>query len=169
MQPDRQLMARIRLVVFDVDGVFTDGRFYLGDDGKEVKCFHTQDGYGVRCLLAAGIAVAIISGRESAAVEHRMRELGVPHVVQGCKDKVRAYETLLSELGLERDNAAYVGDDVPDLHLLRSVALPIAVANAVGPVKEACAYVTSAGGGFGAVREVCDLILDSLDTNRSDQ
>ena len=157
--PDPKKLAAIRLVVFDVDGVFTDGRFYLADDGTETKAFNTQDGYGVRRLLGAGIAVAVISGRRSGAVERRMKELGVAHVFQGCGDKVHVFEGLLADLQLEADSAAYVGDDIPDLHLLQCVALPIAVANAVPEVKKACAWVTTAAGGFGAVREVCELIL----------
>ena len=157
--PDRNLLATIRLVAFDVDGVFTDGRFYLSDDGVETKSFNTQDGFGIRQLLDAGIAVAVISGRSSAAVERRMQELGVAHVFQGCKDKITAFETLLAELNLQSANAAYVGDDLPDLPLLSRVAFPVAVANAVAQVKSACAYVTAAPGGFGAVREVCDLVL----------
>lgn len=159
--PDAELLRAIRLVVFDVDGVFTDGRFYLSDDGVESKSFHTQDGYGIRQLLGAGIAVAIISGRRSGAVEKRMQELGVRHVFQGCTDKVRVFEDLLTQLDLQADNSAYVGDDIPDLHMLRSVALPIAVANAVTEVKNVCSYVTTASGGCGAVREVCNLILGS--------
>lgn len=149
----------IRLVAFDVDGVFTDGRFWLSDDGVESKCFHTQDGFGVRRLLQNGIQVAIISGRPSRAVELRMRELGVEHVLLGQRDKVRAMDELLTRLGLGSDQCAYVGDDIPDLDLLGRVGLPIAVANAVAEVREASAYTTSASGGHGAVREICDLIV----------
>lgn len=164
--PDTEILSAIRLVVFDVDGVFTDGRFYLSDDGVESKSFHTQDGYGIRQLLGAGIAVAIISGRRSGAVEKRMQELGVRHVFQGCKDKVRVFEELLTQLDLREENSAYVGDDIPDLHMLRSVALPIAVSNAVAEVKNACTYITTAPGGRGAVREVCNLILGSAKGTR---
>ena len=94
------LLANIRLVAFDVDGVFTDGRFYLSNDGVESKAFNTQDGYGVRQVLLAGIEVAVISGRRSAAVQHRMDELGVRHVIQGCSDKIAAFEALTKELGI---------------------------------------------------------------------
>ena len=156
--PDPQILAAIRLVVFDVDGVFTDGRFYLANDGTESKAFHTQDGYGVRRLLGCGIEVAVISGRSSKAVDRRMQELGVRQVYQGCKDKVQQFEQLLEQLDLRAENAAYVGDDIPDLQLLGMVALPIAVANAVDEVRQASAWVTRASGGAGAVREVCDLI-----------
>ncbi len=148
-------------VAFDVDGVFTDGRFYLADDGTETKAFHTQDGYGVRRLLQAGLAVAVISGRESGAVSRRMAELGVEHVIQGCDDKVAAFERLLDELGIAAAQAAYAGDDIPDLPLLGRVGLPIAVANAVDEVRAAAAFVTQARGGAGAVREICDAIVSA--------
>lgn len=152
-------VANIKLVAFDVDGVFTDGRFYLSNDGVESKTFSTQDGFGIRRILDAGIEVAVISGRASAAVEQRMGELGVRFVVQGCKDKIAAFDAITAELGISDAETAYVGDDVPDLPLLGKVALSVAVANAVSEVHEQCDYVTSAKGGFGAVREVCDLLL----------
>lgn len=151
-------LSSIRLLAFDVDGVFTDGRFYLSDDGVETKAFCTQDGYGVRQALAAGIEIAVISGRKSRAVERRMSELGVPHVVLGCSDKVAACDKLRRTLGCEWENCAYVGDDNPDLPLLRSVGFSVAVANATSDVLEACNYTTTAAGGSGAVREVCDLV-----------
>ncbi len=152
-------LDKIRLVAFDVDGVFTDGRFYLSDDGIESKAFHTQDGFGIRQLVKAGIYVAVISGRTSGAVARRMAELKVRHVVQGCADKVAALDKIIAELGIRKDECAYVGDDVPDLPLLRHVGYPIAVANAVSAVRDYCAHTTVANGGFGAVREVCELVL----------
>jgi len=151
-------LADIRLVAFDVDGVFTDGRFYLSNDGVETKAFHTQDGYGVRRLLTSGVEVAVISGRQSGAVKKRMAELQVPHVVLGCKDKVAAMDELATKLGLDVSACAYVGDDLPDLPLLENVGFSVAVANAVPALQERCDYVTVKAGGFGAVREVCDLI-----------
>jgi len=156
--PNSKLSA-IRLVAFDVDGVFTDGRFYLSDDGVESKAFNTQDGFGIRQLINAGVDVAVISGRQSGAVERRMAELGVTHVVQGCKDKVAALGEIVDTLDITTGQCAYVGDDVPDLPLLNAVGYSIAVANAVSDVRERCDYTTSAGGGHGAVREVCELIL----------
>lgn len=156
-----QALASIRLVAFDVDGVFTDGRFYLSDDGVESKAFHTQDGFGIRQLISAGIEVAVISGRKSAAVERRMEELGIAHVVQGCKDKVAALQDMTVTLGIDASQCAYVGDDIPDLPLLNTIGYPIAVANAVAAVKERCQYTTVARGGHGAVREVCELIITS--------
>jgi len=154
-------LARIRLVAFDVDGVFTDGRFYLSDDGVESKAFHTQDGFGIRQLIESKIVVAVISGRKSGAVERRMAELGVPHVVQGCKDKVAALDGIIESLGITTRECAYVGDDIPDLPLLNHVGVSIAVANAVGALHEQCDITTSATGGAGAVREVCELLLAS--------
>ncbi|NOR37352.1 MAG: HAD hydrolase family protein [Woeseiaceae bacterium] len=156
--PNSKLSA-IRLVAFDVDGVFTDGRFYLSDDGVESKAFNTQDGFGIRQLINAGIDVAVISGRQSGAVERRMAELGVTHVIQGCKDKVAALGEIVETLGITTGQCAYAGDDVPDLPLLNTVGYSIAVANAVLEVREQCDYTTSADGGHGAVREVCELIL----------
>lgn len=156
-----QKLAAVRLVAFDVDGVFTDGRFYLSDNGIESKAFHTQDGFGVRQLLNADIAVAVISGRNSGAVERRMGELGVPYVVQGCKDKVAALENIIETLDIKRHECAYVGDDIPDLPLLNHVGVSIAVANAVPALISRCDITTSAAGGCGAVREVCELLLAS--------
>lgn len=156
-------LARIRLAAFDVDGVFTDGRFYLSDAGIESKAFNTQDGFGIRQILDANIAVAVISGRNSGAVERRMAELGVPHVVQGCKDKVAALDRIIETLGITAGACAFVGDDIPDLPLLNHVGLSIAVANAVQAVRTTCDITTSAAGGNGAVREVCDLLLAGQD------
>ncbi len=151
----------VRLIAFDVDGVFTDGRFYLSDDGVESKSFHTQDGFGIRQLITTGISVAVISGRRSGAVDRRMQELGVPYIVQGCKDKVAALDAIVAELGITTDECAYVGDDVPDLPLLRYVGVSIAVANAVATVRMQCDYLTTASGGSGAVREACELLLST--------
>lgn len=155
-------LKHTQLVVFDVDGVFTDGRFYLSDDGVETKAFCTQDGFGIRQLIEADVHVAVISGRRSGAVEKRMHELGVKHVVQGSKDKVADFERIISELGVTPQQSAFVGDDVPDLALLRTVGTPIAVANAVAEVKASCDIVTRSSGGSGAVREVCELVLAAL-------
>ena len=155
-------LAGIRLVAFDIDGVFTDGRFYLSDDGVESKAFSTQDGFGVRQLLKAGIEVAVISGRHSGAVEKRMAELDVPHVILGCSDKTAAFDELAESLNITPDEAAFVGDDIPDLPLLSKVGYSIAVANAVSAVREYCDYTTERPGGSGAVREVCELVLAAI-------
>jgi 3-deoxy-D-manno-octulosonate 8-phosphate phosphatase (KDO 8-P phosphatase) len=155
----RPCPADIGLVGFDVDGVFTDGRFYLSDAGVETKAFSTQDGYGIRQLLDAGIGVAVISGRQSEAVERRMAELGVGYVFQGCSDKVAAFDRVLGELGIGLAQSAFAGDDVPDLALLRHAGYAFAVANAVPEVRAACDAVTVATGGRGAVREICETVL----------
>lgn len=154
-------LSGIRLVAFDVDGVFTDGRFYLSDDGVESKAFNTQDGFGIRQLIKADIAVAVISGRKSVAVERRMKELGVQHLVQGCADKVAALDDIAGALGITTHECTYVGDDIPDLPLLKHVGISVAVANAVAQLHDECDYTTSATGGFGAVREVCELVLSA--------
>ena len=156
------LMQKIRLVAFDVDGVFTDGRFYLSDDGVESKAFDTQDGFGILQLQNAGIAVAIISGRPSGAVRKRMAELGVEHVHLACKDKLATFDALTQKLGIAAGETVYVGDDIPDLPLLSKVGYSIAVANAVAAVREFCDYTTTAAGGNGAVREVCEHVLSRI-------
>ena len=156
-------LVKIRLVAFDVDGVFTDGRFYLSNAGVESKAFFTQDGFGVRQLLATGIDVVVISGRKSDAVEKRMSELGVTHVIQGCGDKVAALDRIIADLGITPAECAYVGDDIPDLPLLNHVGVSVAVANAVSELRRQCDISTSAAGGHGAVREVCDLVLAAQD------
>lgn len=161
MNNRNQTLSDVRLVVFDIDGVFTDGRFYISNDGVESKTFHTHDGFGVKQLLEAGLVVAVISGRESAAVEHRMIELGIQHIIQGTSDKVAAFKLLVKDLGINEAQAVYVGDDVPDLPLLRRVGFSVAVSNAHDDVKAECDHTTVKAGGFGAVREVCDLVLQA--------
>lgn len=156
-------LANIRLLAFDIDGVFTDGRFYLSDDGVESKAYSTQDGFGLRRALDAGLEVAVISGRASRSVELRMQELGIRHVFLACKDKVAALEGLAASLGIALDDCAFVGDDIPDLALMRRVGLPVAVANAVPEVRDICAVTTRASGGHGAVREICDMVLAAKD------
>ncbi len=157
--PLAEQLAAIELVGFDVDGVFTDGRLYVSDDGSETKIFHTQDGYGIRRLLDAGVHVAVISGRGSAAVERRMAELGVRHVHLACKDKVAAFNALLESLKVDVSRTAFVGDDVPDLGVLQAAGVAIGVANAHPSIHNACDWITSRSGGAGAVREVCDGVL----------
>ncbi len=155
------LGGRIRLLVLDVDGVLTDGRLWFGPDGEQLKAFHVRDGVGIKAVLGAGIEVAIISGRRSAAVERRAAELGIRHLRQGCEDKAEALRALGAALGVPADAAACVGDDTPDLPMMALVALPIAVADAHPSVLAAARHVTRAAGGAGAVREVCDLLLDA--------
>ncbi len=152
-------LALLRLIVFDLDGFFNVGRLMLVVDGREYKTFHTQDGYGVRRLLEAGVQVAIISGRRSGAVDRRMTELGVTRVVQGCRHKVPELHAMADDLGIDLAEVAYVGDDLPDLEAMRACGLAIAVANAVEGIVAEADYVTARGGGDGAVREVADLVL----------
>ena len=149
----------VRLAVFDVDGVMTDGTLYIGPQGEALKAFNILDGHGVKMLQSAGVATAIISGRSSEAVTKRAGELGIRHVVQGAEDKVREFEKVRASLGLEASACAFVGDDLPDLPVMRLCGLAVAVANAVEPVKSAAHYVTRAHGGRGAVREFCELVL----------
>jgi 3-deoxy-D-manno-octulosonate 8-phosphate phosphatase (KDO 8-P phosphatase) len=158
-----ELLAGVRLIAFDVDGVLTDGRFYLSDDGVETKAFSTQDGYGIRRLIGAGIHVAVISGRLSGAVERRMSELGVKNVYLGCGDKVQALESLRGELGIASAHCAFAGDDVPDIAVMRAAGVAIAVANAHSEVQEISDFTTTRSGGHGAVREICDLLLSARD------
>jgi len=161
-------LAALELVGFDIDGVFTDGRFYLSDDGSESKAFHTQDGFGIRRLIDAGVAVAVISGRASGAVEIRMRELGVRHVLLRCRDKLAAFRDLLAELDIDASHAAFVGDDVPDLKLLGAAGVAIGVANAHAEIRKDCDWITASAGGSGAVREVCDAVLAAREQAAAD-
>lgn len=151
--------ARIRLAVFDIDGVFTDGRILIGSDGVEYKAFSVRDGVGVKGLLRAGIEVAIISGRASPAVDRRMAELGVTRVVQGCDDKAAALAQLWHETGVSANETAYLGDDTPDLPAMRLVGLPAAVADAHPEARAQAHWVSALPGGAGAVREFCELLL----------
>lgn len=155
----RELASRIRLAVFDIDGVFTDGRLWMGSDGVELKAFSVRDGVGIKDLLAAGVEVAIISGRASAAVDRRMAELGVRRVVQGCADKAAALGELLRETGIDAGVTAYLGDDTPDLPAMRLAGLPAAVADAHPEAQAAAVWVSTLPGGHGAVREFCELLL----------
>lgn len=151
----------IRLALFDVDGVLTSGSLYINSKGTESKAFNTQDGHGIRMLLHYGIEVGVITGRSSEALEHRMRDLQVKHVYQGCRDKLNAFQALLSKLNLNEHQAAFTGDDIADLQIMSRCGLAIAVANAHAFVKQHAHWETSAKGGHGAVREVCDLLLDA--------
>ena len=151
----------IRLLVLDVDGVLTDGRLYFSSRGEEMKSFHVRDGAGIVRLIRAGIQVAVISGRQSRAVERRMSELGVTWVRQGIEDKMLALRELLDILGLGPQAVASMGDDLADLPIFEVARLAIAVADAHAAVKSRAHFITQAMGGQGAVREVCDLILES--------
>ena len=152
--------GRIRLVIFDVDGVLTDGSLFVGDDGQEYKACHSRDGHGIKMLMRTGVEVAIITGRTSQVVEHRMRNLGITRFYQGQEDKMVAFRRLIAELGLDAEQVAYVGDDVVDLPVMRQVGLAIAVQDAHGLVKQHAHWQTPHGGGRGAGRDVCELIME---------
>jgi 3-deoxy-D-manno-octulosonate 8-phosphate phosphatase (KDO 8-P phosphatase) len=150
---------RVRLLVLDVDGVLTDGRLFFTDRGEELKVFHVRDGAGLVALHRAGIEVAIISGRESGAVVRRAAELRIRHVRQGVAHKGEALTALLAELHLADSDVACVGDDSPDVPMLERAALAVAVADAHSTARAVAHWTTTAPGGCGAVREVCDLLL----------
>jgi len=154
-----QRAAKIKLLICDVDGVFSDGRIYLGNQGEELKAFHTKDGFGIKAILKLGINVAVITGRQSNIVEDRMKALGIPYIFQGQEDKLTAYQSLLTTLNLTAQEAAYIGDDVVDLPVIEACGLGIAVNDAHPLVLQGAHLITHTKGGFGAVREICDLFL----------
>ncbi|MBI5468188.1 MAG: HAD-IIIA family hydrolase [Deltaproteobacteria bacterium] len=149
----------IKLVIFDVDGVLTDGRIIYGDDGKETKAFDVKDGHGIKLLMRAGINSAIITARESRVVEHRGKNLGIELVYQGRKDKIEAFEDIKRKTGLKASEIAYVGDDIIDLPVIKRAGFSAAVSDAVQEVRERVDYVSVRPGGRGAAREVAELIL----------
>jgi len=155
----RERARAVRLAIFDVDGVLTDGSLWFGPEGEALKRFNILDGHGVKMLQAAGVATAILSGRTSKAVSRRAEELGIAHVIQGAADKLAEFARLRAKLGLEEAACAFVGDDLPDLPVMERCGFAVAVANAAEPVKAKAHYVTLAHGGQGAVREFCDLVL----------
>jgi 3-deoxy-D-manno-octulosonate 8-phosphate phosphatase (KDO 8-P phosphatase) len=154
----------IRLIAFDVDGVLTDGGLYFSDSGEEFKRFNTLDGHGLKMLRASGVEIAIITGRTSRCVAARAQNLGIKHVFQGVERKLDAMVDLLNELKLSRDVAAYMGDDVVDLTVMRHVGLAISVPDAPSIVRKHSHYVTKRAGGHGAVREACELIMSAQGT-----
>jgi len=158
--PELLLAAQeVRAAIFDVDGVLTDGRIYIGATGEEIKAFSTLDGHGLKLLARAGVATLVISGRDSAALRRRVSDLGIVHASFGTVDKLAAAQALLRQLGLNWSQCAAMGDDWPDLPLLRRVAFSCAPPGAHAEVKALCTYVTRMSAGFGAAREFCDLLL----------
>ena len=153
--------TRIRLLIFDVDGVLTDGSLFLGDDGQEYKAFNSRDGHGIKMLQKHGVTVGIITGRTSRVVEHRMENLGVTHIYQGKLQKLPAYEELIAELGMSDEETAYVGDDVVDLPVMRRVGLAIAVQDAHPLVLKHSHWQTPSAGGRGAARDVCEMLMEA--------
>jgi 3-deoxy-D-manno-octulosonate 8-phosphate phosphatase (KDO 8-P phosphatase) len=157
-----ELLARqreIRLLILDVDGVLTDGSLFLGDGGEQYKAFNSRDGHGIRMAQQGGLEVAVLTGRNSEVVTHRMRDLGVRHLLQGRRDKREALTELLAQTGFTAAHSAFVGDDILDLPAMRQVALGVAVADAHPLVLEHADWHTLAPGGRGAVREVCEALL----------
>jgi 3-deoxy-D-manno-octulosonate 8-phosphate phosphatase (KDO 8-P phosphatase) len=163
----RKSAAAIRLLVLDVDGTMTDGKLYFGPRGEALKVFHVRDGQGIKHLDAAGIQVAVISGRKSRMTAIRCRELGVEHIIQGAQDKVAAFEKLRTRLKIAAAQSACVGDDAADVPLMKVVKVAFAVADAHRDALRAAHIVTSLPGGQGAVREVCDYLLQMTSRGRS--
>lgn len=155
----REKIQRLKLLILDVDGVLTDGRLFFDDQGKEYKCFHARDGHGIKLLRQSGVEVAVISGRKSNSVSLRMQSLGVELVYQGHENKRQAFAEILQRLNLSPDQAAHVGDDVLDLPIMVQVGFAVAVQDANPTVKRYADWCTTTPGGLGAVREVCDLIM----------
>jgi 3-deoxy-D-manno-octulosonate 8-phosphate phosphatase (KDO 8-P phosphatase) len=154
-----KIARHIKIVIFDVDGVLTDGSIMLDNEGNEFKSFHVRDGHGIKMLKKAGIIVAMITGRYSKVVERRARELGITDVYQKCHDKMVPYYQLLEKYSVGSEEVAYVGDDIVDLPLLHRAGFSIAVADAAEEAKSAAMMITNSIGGRGAVREVCDFLL----------
>lgn len=154
-----QLAAQIRLLVLDVDGVLTDGSIIYTDAGEEIKCFHVRDGHGIRMVQQAGVEVALITGRQSAAVAHRAKNLHIAHIYQGVRDKLAVLHSLQTELGVSPQETAVVGDDLVDLAMMQQAGLAVAVADAPMEVRQRAQLVTLAPGGHGAVRELCEILL----------
>jgi 3-deoxy-D-manno-octulosonate 8-phosphate phosphatase (KDO 8-P phosphatase) len=157
----RNKAARVRLLVLDVDGVMTDGRIIMDHEGREIKAFDVRDGHGIKLLRHAGIEVAVLTGRNSPVVQKRADDLGILWVRQGVHDKVAAYQEIAGEVGITDEEACFVGDDLVDIPLLKRVGVPICVADGVHEAKAVALYVTQLPGGRGAVREVCDLLLQA--------
>lgn len=155
----KERASNIRILVLDVDGVLTDGKLYFDHAGNEMKAFNTRDGMGIKALQRAGIEVAVITGRKSGAVSHRMAQLGIQHVYQGREDKLDAFLDLLEITGLDASQVCFAGDDWIDLPVLLRAGLAVSVADAEDHVKQQAHWITRRNGGDGAVREICNLIL----------
>ncbi len=149
----------LRLLLLDVDGVLTDGRLLLTDSGEEIKAFHSRDGHGIKMLIASGVRVGIVTGRSSRVVQRRAQDLGISLLVQGCQDKRAAVLSILAEQGLAPREAAFMGDDVIDLPAMESAGFAVAPADAHPLVRARADWITEHGGGFGAVRDLCELVM----------
>ena len=162
--PLTQQIKPLRLVVFDVDGILTDGGLYISDSGEEFKRFNSLDGHGLKMLRTSGMELAIITGRTSKCVELRARNLGITRVYQGVENKLAAMQSLLADLKLAPEAAAFMGDDVVDLPVMRRVGLALSVPGAPQLVRDHAHYVTQREAGYGAVREACELIMTAQGT-----
>ncbi|MCK5720154.1 MAG: 3-deoxy-manno-octulosonate-8-phosphatase KdsC [Thiomargarita sp.] len=164
MQKILEKAVDIRLIIFDVDGVLTDGSLYLGNNGEEYKAFYARDGLGMKMLQSTGVIIGIITAKNSSIVSHRMQELGIKYVFQGQKDKLPAFIQLSKQLQLKPNQIAYMGDDINDLPVMLRVGLSVACGNAHSVVAKQADWQTEAYGGRGAAREVCDLIMQAQGT-----
>jgi 3-deoxy-D-manno-octulosonate 8-phosphate phosphatase (KDO 8-P phosphatase) len=160
LSQDTQTRAKkIKLLICDIDGVFSDSRIYLGNQGEELKAFNTKDGFGIKALINSGIEVAVITGRHSHIVQQRMTSLTVKYIYQGQENKLQAYQELKDRLALTDNEIAYIGDDGPDLPVMEQVGFAVAVNDAHPLIKRIAHYTTLLPGGFGAVRELTDLLM----------
>lgn len=159
MRELEEKVGRIRMLVFDVDGVLTDGRLYFSDDGHESKAFHTLDGHGIKMLQRTGVSTAIITGRTTRLVAKRAQDLGIEHLYQGREDKADALTELCTDLDMPIEDVAFMGDDLPDLGAIRKAGVGMTVANAHYFVREHADWVSQFAGGSGAAREACDFIM----------
>lgn len=164
MQDILEKAAKIRLVIFDVDGVLTDGKLFFDEAGNEYKSFHARDGHGIKMLRGSGVEVAVISGRKSSTVGRRLASLGISNVFQGQEDKLPAFSKLCADLDIAPHQVAHVGDDLLDLPLMMRVGLAVAVNDANPGIIPYAHWRTSATGGCGAAREVCELIMKAQDS-----
>jgi len=155
---------QLKLLILDVDGVLTDGRLFFDKNGDEYKCFHARDGHGIKLLRQTGVEVAVISGRKSKSVALRMKNLGVEYVYQGHENKIAAFNEIIQSMGIKPEQAAHMGDDLLDLPIMVRVGLSIAVDDANDSVKDYADWCTKTQGGMGAVREVCDFIMQAQGT-----
>lgn len=153
--------SKIKVMAFDVDGVFTDGSLTFDQDGKEYKTFNAKDGQGIVCVEKAGIITVIITARKNGTVEHRAKNLGITELHQGIKFKLPVLEQIVKERGLSMEEVSYMGDDLPDICILEKVGLACCPNDAVDEVKNICNFVSTKNGGCGAIRELCDFVLNS--------
>ena len=154
-------IKRIKLLILDVDGVLTDGKIIMDDLGNETKNFDVRDGHGLKLLMRYGVDVAILTGRRSKVVENRAKDLGIGEVYQGTKNKVEVLEGILRRRNIGSNNVAYIGDDIVDIPLFKKVGFSVTVADAMVYAKKAADYITDKNGGRGAVREICEIILQT--------